>query len=178
MATRARPTKGPKRSILGMEGFYRVQIVDPDGTIAGDSGWEHNLITNQMTQYITFLLGSLTNSSFISYCALGSSATAALVTSASSLPGEFAKSLMTSISAKTWTTRTSSTTGDTLQFQCQFASNSLVTGGGTGSLTYVGLYATSAANSMLCHGTFTSSTFASNQAINVSYNLVFTASTS
>jgi hypothetical protein len=161
-----------------MEGFYRVQIVDPDGKVAGDSGWEHNLITNQLTQYISYLLLSSAGSSFISYIALGSSATAALVTSASSLPGEYAKSLMTSISAKTYTTRTSSTTGDTIQFQAQFASNSLATGAQSNSLTYVGLYATSAANSLMCLGTFTSSTFASNQAINVSYNLVFTASTS
>lgn len=172
-----RKTKENK-AILGMEGFYRVQIVDPNGTVAGDSGWQHNLITNQMTQYITYLLASSAGSSFISYVALGSSATAALVTSASSLPGEFNKSLMASISAKAISTRANSTSGDTLQFVAQFVSNSMVTGAVTGSITYVGLYATSAANSVLCHGTFTSSTLISNQAINVSYNLIFTASTS
>lgn len=166
------------KSGLGMEGFYRVQIVDPDGSVVGDSGWEHNLITNQMTQYITYLIGSTTGSSFISYVALGSSATAALVTSASSLPGEMGKSLMASISARNFSTRASSTAGDTLQFVAQFVSNSYVNGANTGSITYVGLYATTAANSLLCLGTFTSSTLISNQQINVSYNLVFTASTS
>ena len=66
------------RFSMGVEGFYRVNIVDTEGHVAGDSGYKHNLITNSLTGYITQLIGQVSGSSVISYVQLGST-TAAMV---------------------------------------------------------------------------------------------------
>ena len=168
-------SKVPKVS-FGIEGFYKVNIVDPDGTVKGDSGWHHNLIPNAgLTGYITKLFGSSSGSSMVSYMQLGSSQSA-IASRGSSLVAEFGKSLMASIGATQITTRASSTSGDTVRFLATFVSNSMFTTDGT--IAGIGLYATTAANSIFAGGSFASSTLGANQAINCTYDVVFLASTS
>lgn len=168
-------SKTPKVS-FGVEGFYRVNIVNPDGTVKGDSGWYHNLIPNAgLTGYITQLFGSSAGSSRVAYMQLGS-AQSSIASSASSLVSEFGKSLMASIGSTQITTRASSTSGDTVRMLATFVSGSMFTTDGT--IAGIGLYATTSANSIFAGGSFASSTLGSNQAINCTYDVVFLASTS
>ena len=55
-----------------VRGFYRVHIVDEDGTVAGDSGWKENQITNLgFNQFLVSALGSIAGSKYVSHVALG-----------------------------------------------------------------------------------------------------------
>ena len=162
---------------MAIDGFYRVNIVDPDGTIKGDTGWKHNLIPSAgLTGYITQLFAGSAGSSRCGYMQLGS-LQSSLATSASSLAGEYGKSLMASFGSTQITTRAASTAGDTVRFLATFVSNSIVSATNQ-TIACIGLYNTTAANSIMCGGSFTASTLGNSQAINCSYDLVFTASTS
>jgi hypothetical protein len=174
---RTQAQKVPK-SGLTMEGFYRVHIVETKGKnrgkIVGDSGWQHNLIPNAgLTGYVSYLFAQSAGSSSIHYMALGSSQSA-IASSASSLVGEIAASLRVAIGATQFTSRASSTSGDTVRFLATFASASTM----PGTIACIGLYATSAANSIFAGGSFASSTLGTTQAVNCTYDVVFTASTS
>jgi hypothetical protein len=166
-----------KSAGLAIDGFYRVNITDPDGTIQGDSGWKHNLITNAgLTTYISYLFGSSAGSALVHYMQLGSSQSA-LASSASILPGEYGKSLMASVASTQITTRASSTSGDTVRMLATFVSNSIISTTAQ-TIACIGLYQTTGASSIFCGGSFASSTLGNSQAINCTYDVVFTASTS
>jgi len=162
---------------LAIDGFYRVNIVEKDGKVVGDSGWKHNLITsNGLTGYISKLFAGSAGSSRVGFMHLGSEQSA-LASNASILPGEYNKSLMASIASTQITTRGASNAGDTVRFLATFVSNSIIS---TTQQTIgcIGLYNTTGANSIFCGGSFASSTLGNSQAINCSYDVVFTASTS
>jgi len=171
-----RRSKGP-RAYTAVDGFYRVNIVDQDGAIKGDSGWKHNLITNGgLTSYISYVFGSIAGSSYVNRMQLGS-LQSALATNASSLPGEYGKSLMATVASSQCTTRANSTSGDTVRFLATFVSNSIISTTNQ-TIACIGLYATTNQSSVFCGGSFTASTLGQSQAINCSYDVVFTASTS
>jgi len=161
----------------GLHGFYRVQIQDPDGTIAGDSGWGHNIITNVgLTDYIMKRFIGATGSAIVAQIALGSTtAVASAFTASTSLPGQIAGSHMVAIGANTASTsRAASTGGDTMRVLGTFSSNIFAN---STTIACAGLH--SATNgSVFCMGTFASSTVATNQAVNLTYDVVFLASTS
>ena len=166
-----------KRAGLAIDGFYRVNITDPDGTVKGDSGWKHNLITSAgLTTYISYLFGSSAGSARCFYMQLGSSQSA-LASSASILPGEWGKSLMASIGATQITTRGASTAGDTVRMLATFVSNSIISTTNQ-TIACIGLYQTTGASSIFCGGSFSASTLGQSQSINCTYDVVFTASTS
>jgi hypothetical protein len=172
-----RKKKGSPKAFMTIDGFYRVNIVDPDGTVKGDTGWKHNLIPSAgLTGYITKLFAQSSGSSVVGYMQLGS-LQSSLATDASSLPGEYGKSLMASLGSTQITTRASSTAGDTVRFLATFVSNSIISATNQ-TIACIGLYATTGTNSIMCGGSFTASTLGNSQAINASYSLVFTASTS
>lgn len=160
--------------IIGMGGRFRVNIVNPDGTIAGDSGWKKNVITNTgLSDYITKKFLSATGSSTPTWFTLGSGNTS-LGTAATSLPGEIASNHMVTIGANTATTaRAASNAADTAQFAATFSSNIF---GNSTTIGIAGLRHTNNSGTVMCGGTFTSSTVATNQAVNCSYQILFMAS--
>jgi len=162
---------------MKIDGFYRVNIVDPDGTIKGDSGFKHNLITSGgLTAYLSYLFAGSAGSSRIGGMHLGS-LQSALASNASSLPGEYGKSLWASLSSTQITTRAASTNGDTVRFLATFISNSIISTTNQ-TIACIGLYAATNQSSVFCGGSFASSTLGNSQAINCTYDIVFTASTS
>jgi hypothetical protein len=156
---------------VGLHGFYHLQIVDQDtGEIVGDSGRQHNLIpSGGLTNYMTYVFAASAGSSVVGMAALGSGT--ALASSATILPGSFATSLHKTVS-KTFVTRAASTDGDTARYLATW-----VSGTSTATIANVGLYATTGVQ-IFCGGTFASSSVASNQAVNLTYDVVFIASTS
>jgi hypothetical protein len=104
------PTAG-----IGLHGFYRVALVDPDGTVAGDTGVQKNLIVSGgLTNYLTYVFAASAGSSIIGMAALGSGNTL-IVTNSTIIPGAVATGLYKTVS-KTFITRAASSDGDTARY--------------------------------------------------------------
>jgi hypothetical protein len=159
-------TKTPEEK-SSVRGFYRVQIVNDDGTIDGDSGWQENQITN--LGFNSFLVGSLGGgalaSSQLGFVALG---TGTIVGAAgTSLDGEVMGGTQ-----RAAVTKATSTSSKTLRLTGTFASG-FITGAGS-NIANIGLFASSSLGTIFAGSTYASSACASNQAVNVTYDIVFT----
>lgn len=68
-------------------GFFRLQIRDEDGKVAGDTGWRENQVTNEGFQdYLCKTLGGMAGSKTIAYAMLGTGTAPA--SNATALDGE------------------------------------------------------------------------------------------
>lgn len=156
------------KSEIKLEGFSRVQIVDKDGTVAGDSGWcGPNQITNLgKLLYLCDRLGSSNTAKYVSYCALGTGGAPA--SNATTLPGEVSSS--TERKSPTY----ASVSSRTAQFTVTFSSTDSFLGGSS-NLSNVGLFAATNTNDTLFAGnTYASSSCNTNQNVNVTYQIRFT----
>ena len=153
-------------SVVKLEGFSRVQI-EEDGRIVGDSGFVGpNQITNDgVLNYIVDALGSSNTRKYVSYVALGTGGAPA--SNATALAGEITSS--TKREAVTFANVASTTA----QFTATFASSDSFLAG-TSNLSNIGLFASSAANALFAGNTYTSSSCATNQNVNVTYQIRFT----
>ena len=59
------------RDSVKVKGSFRLNIVDPDGSIVGDSGWVENQITNEGFRDIVRLIGAISGSSAVTHAAIG-----------------------------------------------------------------------------------------------------------
>ena len=158
------------QAAVGLHGFLRVGIRDQEGKLVGDSGFIHNLIpSGGLTQFMTYVFAQSAGSRLVTLGALGSGT--ALASNATILDGSFATTLHKTLS-KTFITRAASTNGDTARYLATW-----VSGTSTGVIANVGLYGAATAQ-IFCGGTFASSSVASNQAVNLTYDVVFICSTS
>ena len=166
------------KGLVGLHGFYRIQLEEkhgPDkGKIVGDSGWNHNLITSSgLTNFITQTFLRAAGSSAVSNVQIASAQSSLPTAGTTSMSGEIPKSNMTTLSTQS-TARAASTNGDTARFLGTFTSNFL---GASSTIGAVGLYMTTS-GSIFCGGSIASSTFGTTQSINVTYDVIFIASTS
>jgi hypothetical protein len=149
-----------------VRGFFRLNIVNPDGTIAGDSGWMENIITNMgYKMYLCDNIGQAPGSKQIGYVALGTGATP--LATDTTLTGEIFSSIRRT--AVTYLNQSSKSA----QFTATFSSaNSFLTA--TSNLQNIGLYNTTATGDTLFSGnTYVSSACATNQNVNVTYTIAF-----
>lgn len=150
---------------IGIRGFYRVHIQNPDGSLAGDSGWRENQITNEgFRNFMARLLGGISGSSQITHAALGTGGAPAA--SDTTLAGE--QSVRAAVTAAT------SSTSKAVVFTATFDSAaSFVTA--TKNISNVALAATSTAGAatIFCGAAFASSSVATNQAVNLTYSITF-----
>lgn len=165
---------GRKKKKVGenikIEGFFKLHIEDgPTGAIVGDSGWVQNMITDTGFQhYIVQLMGNSAGSARVSHAALGQG-TAPGVT-ATSLESEVTGSAGAGRKAVTF----SETGSKTAQWVCTFAStDSFVTT--TATIKNVGLFSTSTVGggSVFAGNTYNTSTVATNQNVNLTYQVRF-----
>ena len=160
----------PSRSEVKMRGIFRIQLVthNDDGSleISGDSGWVENQITNTgYDNYLSRVIGALAGSSLASYAALGTGT--APGAAATNLPNELTDA------ANCRCTLNSSTTGSkTVQFTFNLASN-IITAART--INNVGLFAVSTTNagSIFAGNTYATSSLATNQSVNGTYQIQF-----
>jgi len=148
---------------MGVRGFYRLHIVNPDGTLAGDSGWNENQVTNDgFNNMLAKLLGAISGSSQITHAALGSG----------TVPGAAATTLNGEVVVRAAVTAATSSTSKTVRFTATFNSTaSFVTN--TQNLSNIGLFATSSGGTLFAGNTYTSSSCATNQNVNVTYDITF-----
>jgi hypothetical protein len=153
----------------GIKGMYRIHIVNQDGTLAGDSGWKKNVVTNLgIANFLAGAMAGNAGSKQVAYMAIGTGGAPA--TDAVTLPGEVMASTQRVTVSKTYSSRTVSNGSGTQYFYATFAAG-FITGAGS-NISNVGLYAATTTNDTLFAGnTFNSSACASNQAVNATYQI-------
>lgn len=151
---------------LKLKGCFRLQITE-DNKVVGDSGWHRNQVTNLgFNQYIVSTLGAIAGSKQITYVALGTGSVPGAT--ATSLNGEDAISKRSAVTAAT------SSGSKTLRLTATFnSSDSFVTA--AKNISNIGLFNTSAVTTgtLFAGNTYTSSSVATNQNVNVTYDLIF-----
>lgn len=155
-----------------IKGMFRLQI-EEDGRIVGDSGWHENLITNVGFLNMVNQMGTSLTGSKLSYAALGTGGVPVATDTTQS--GEVSTNGSGSVVRAALTAATSSTS-KTLHNTATFSSsNSFITA--AANISNVGLWQTSgpitSSGSLMQGQTYTSSALATNQNVNLSYDLIF-----
>lgn len=159
---------GTNKDKVGVRGFFRVQLTE-DGVVKGDSGWRENQVTNLgINQYIVnWVVGDTASAKSVSHMALGTGGAPA--SDATSLSGE-----ITHATDSRKTVSTSVVSSRTAQFTAAFnsAASWITT---TVNISNVGLFNTLTTNvgTILAGNTFASSAVATNQNVQVTYQLRF-----
>lgn len=160
------------KDTLKLKGMFRLQI-EEGGNIVGDSGWHENLITNLGFNNIVNQLGTSLTGSKISHAALGTGG--APIATDTTQSGEVSTNGSGSVVRAALTAATSSTS-KTLRNTATFSSAaSFVTA--SANISNIGLWQTSgpttASGTLMAGNTFTSSALATNQNVNITYDLIF-----
>lgn len=147
---------------IHIKGMYRLQIQEGD-RIVGDSGWKENQVTNLgFNQYLVQSLGSISGSKYISHMALGTGGAPSATDT--SLAGEVEK--RASVTAAT------SSSSKTLRLTATFSSSdSFVTN--TQNISNIALANTSSGGTIFSGNTYSSSSVATNQNVNATYDIIF-----
>lgn len=155
---------------LMVKGAFHLQIEDEGGLIVGDSGWCSNVITlNGFNNYIIKRVGTSLTGSQVSHAGLGEG-TDAIATNAVALASEVTGT--NAIVQRAALTAETSSTSKTMRLTATFNSaNSFVTA--TESIGEVGIFGHSTTASMAAGNTFATSTVATNQNVNVTYDWIF-----
>jgi hypothetical protein len=160
------------KDALKVRGFFHIQI-EEDGRIVGDSGRIENQITNLGFNNMVNQLGTSLTGSKISHAALGTGGAPAA--SDTTQTGEVSTNGSGSVVRAALTAATSSTS-KTLRNTATFSSAaSFLTA--SANISNIGLWQTSgpttASGTLMAGNTFASSALATNQNVNISYDLVF-----
>ena len=151
---------------VGVQGMFRLHVTE-DGKIVGDSGWKKNQVTNLgFNEYLVSTLGAIAGSKTVSHIALGTGTVPGAT--ATTLDGESAVSKRQAVTAAT------SAGSKTVRFTATFASsNSFVTA--SKDISNIGLFNTSAqtTGTLFAGNTYASSSVATNQNVNVTYDIIF-----
>lgn len=146
-----------------VQGMFRVNITE-NGKVVGDSGWRKNQITNLgFNQYLVGSLGNISGKS-VTHAALGTGGAPAAADT--TLAGE--QSVRAALTVAT------SSSSKTLRNTATFSSAaSFVTA--SKNISNIGLFNTSTAatGTLFAGNTYASSTVATNQDVNVTYDIIF-----
>jgi len=150
-------------SVKALRGFFQVQITDENGEIVGDSGRLENQVTNEgFLGYLVKLLGAVAGSSQIGFLGLGTGGA----------PNATDDSLEGEVEKRQAVTAATSSDSKTLRFTGTFASgDSFVTN--TQNISNIGLFAASEVGTLFAGNTFASSSCATNQNVQCTYDIVF-----
>jgi len=151
-----------------VKGFYRLQIENQDGSIAGDSGWHENVVVNLgFNQYLCLSLLGNAGGKEVTHVALGTGTEPAVANT--TLQNE-----LTEVSSRAAVTTATSNTSKRARFTATFVSASSFVST-TMSLKNIGLFNTSTrtTGTIFAGNTYATSTCATNQAVNVTYDIDF-----
>lgn len=156
-----------KNDGIKVKGMFRLHLTE-NGKIIGNSGWKPNQVVNLgFNQYLVFNLGTGAGTSKnVSHVALGTGSAPAAADTALLGEGD--------ISKRAAVTAASSTASKTVRFTATFNStDSFVTA--TKNISNIGLFNTSAVTTgtIFAGNTYTSSACATNQNVNVTYDIIF-----
>jgi hypothetical protein len=149
---------------IKVKGMFRVHILDPEGgKVVGDSGWMKNVVVNLgFNKFLVSALGSIAGSLYVSHVGLGTG----------SEPGAADTSLQNEVGTRQAVTAATTTGSKTLDCRATFA-----TGWHSSNVAHnisnIGLFNSVSGGSVFAGNTFASSSCASNQAVNVTYQIIF-----
>jgi hypothetical protein len=154
------------KDYIKVKGTFRLNITeDKEGkeVVVGDSGWVHNqIVNNGFRYYMSYALGAIAGSAQVSSAALGTSGAPAAGDTA--LGGEVVK--------RKAVTAASSADSKGVRFTATFgSSDSFVTA--TVNISNMGLFNSSGGGSMFSGNAFASSSCATNQNVNITYDITF-----
>lgn len=151
---------------LKVKGVYRLQL-EEDGKVVGDSGWHENQVVNLgFNQYLVSTLGAIAGSKQVTHIALGTGGAPAA--GGTALTGEGAVEKRAAVTAAT------SSSSKTVRFTATFnSSDSFVTA--SKNISNIALFNTSAqtTGTMFAGNTYASSSVATNQNVNCTYDIIF-----
>jgi hypothetical protein len=152
---------------VGVRGFYRLQISDQDGTVAGDTGWRENQVVNLGFQdYLSATLGAVAGSKQITYAMLGTGTAPA--SNATALPGE-----ITDVAAARCAVTPTTIASNTVQFAFTLASSVYTAAKTIQNVGLINHSSTATAGTIFSGNTYTTSALATNQSVNGSYQIRF-----
>lgn len=146
---------------IKVKGCFRINI-EENGKIVGDSGWQENIVVNEgFSRFIVQLMLAGANSTRITHVSLGSGGVPSATDT--TLAGEHQK--RKSVSG-------SEISSKTMRFVATFgSSDSFVTNLAT--LANIGLFNSSSGGYLFAGNTYSSSQIATNQNVNVTYEIRF-----
>ena len=150
-----------------VRGMFRLQITEDD-QIVGDSGWRENTITNAgFSRYLSYVFAGSTGSAQISHAALGTGG--APGAGDTTLAGEVTHAA----GSRDAVTKATSSDSKAVRYTGTFASDTHNTT--TVNIANIGLFQQSNTNSatIFAGATYNSSSWATNQAVNYTYDISF-----
>ena len=156
------PTQEHISDKINVKGCFRLQI-EEDGKIVGDSGWNLNQVVNDgFNDFLCKLLANTTGSKQVTHLALGSG----------TVPGAAATTLDGEVEERQAVSADTSSSSKTIRFTGTFSSsNNFVTN--TQNLSNIGLFNSSSGGAMFAGNTYASSSCATNQNVNCTYDVIF-----
>ncbi len=151
--------------MIRAKGFFRLNIVNPDGTIASDSGWRQNQIVNTGYQdFLMYLLAGSAGSLRPSHAALGTG----------TVPGSAATTLAGELTEAAGRMALTTGTSGSKTVNYTFTLNSGVIAAAS-TIQNVGLFSgsTQGGGTMMAGNTYATSALATNQAVNGTYAIAF-----
>lgn len=147
-------------------GFFRLNILNADGALAGDSGWCENVVTLPGKKlYLSDAIGASAGSLQVGFVSLGTGGAPA--TSDTTLSGE------TLAASKRAAVTYANSGSSAAVFTATFSSaNSFVTA--SANISNIGLFNSSTSGTIFAGNTYASSSVATNQAVSISYTISFT----
>lgn len=155
-------TKGKGMASEGIKarGFFRLQIHDQDGKVAGDTGWKENQITNLgFDQYLCQSLAGMTGKKAVAYAMLGTGGAPAATDT--SLAGE-----ITDVAAARCAVTPTTISSKTVQFAFTLNSSVYNTSHAISNVGLIDNSSTASAATIFAGNTFASSALATNQSVN------------
>jgi hypothetical protein len=153
---------------VSLKGCFRLNIRE-DGKIVGDSGWLDNLITNDgIDKFFARCFAGSSGSLQVSHLSIGTGG--APTSAVTSLEGEILEASKRAAVAMAFTQRIDSTNTATMQFAATLASSdSFVTA--AANISNIGLFNSVTDGTMMAGNTYTSSALATNQNVEMSYQI-------
>jgi len=159
--------KGIAADGIKASGFFRLQIREQDGKVAGDSGWRKNQVTNEGFQdYLCQTLAGMAGSKTVSFAMLGTG----------TVPGATATSLhgeITDVSTTRCAVTPTTIASKTVQFAFTLASSVYTEPKTIQNVGLINHSSTATAGTIFCGNTYTTSALATNQSVYGSYQIRF-----
>jgi len=155
----AKKKKGIQSDGVKARGFFRLQIQESDGRVAGDTGWKENQVTNEGFQdYLCKTLSGMAGSKTISYAMLGTGT--APGATATALDGE-----ITDVAGTRCAVTPTTIASKTVQFAFTLASSVYTAAKTIQNVGLINHSSTATAGTIFAGNTFTTSALATNQSV-------------
>lgn len=152
-------------NIVQVRGFARLQVVNPDGSLVTDTGFQENGITNVALAVFSGLVGNTGSQTAFTYLEVGTSSTA-FSASQTALQAAITDSGLARTSA-TVSRSTTTQTNDTLQLDHTW------TASGSKTINEIGVFNASSAGVMGARKVTTATSIVSGQQLIATYKIIF-----